>query len=432
MPIETDNSFFQLASEKTAANTLETAGVLIKSEAAVMDMQASALNDVHEYWTYLSIAFTFTVVFVCSIFAFCTDDNCWARSHVLLFKMKHGVKIGESPVKQTSPLGGLLFVLFVITAVALSTAQFLEFWFAGFDMHSHYMLNVQSKEPPMAKLELQIRAGGVPPAMCSRDSISLQLGSLVTALTACSTPSADYFDSCADPLPCVQSEDDGVCSIRLCHKQTKVYNTRKFTVKYNTFVTALETFVRVESALPDQTNSIRVQFWPKSELENAHSPESTLTGNISSTIKFQPEQYVSHFNGTQRSGYQVAAHFESQQAQASAQPAVGVDWPVFVVAFMPMPGVENVSVDSTRTYLAIALKILNSLSSLVGAFGFVLYKTSRRYMSYRKAKQEAEAEIGEDPDHEYQKFEEIDHDLVGSYEAPELALIPLSVEASSN
>ena len=413
MPIENDNPFFQLASEKTASNTLETAEVLIKAEAAVMDMQASALDDVHEYWTYLSIAFTFTVVLVCFIFACCTDDNCWIRSQVL-FKMKHGVEIGESPVKQTSPLGGLFFVLFVITAVVLSTAQFLEFWFAGFDMHSHSVLNVQSKQPPMAKLELQIRAGGVPPAMCSRDSISLQLGSLATALTACSTPSAD---SCADPLPCVQSEDDGVCSIRLCHKQTKVYKTRTFTVKYNTFVTALEAFVQVESALPEQTNSIRVQFWPKSELENVHSPDSTLSGNISSAIKFQPEQYVSHFNGTQRSGYQVAAHFESQQAQASAQPVVGVDWPVFVVAFMPMPGVENVSVDSTTTSLAFALKVLNSLSSLVGAFGFLLYKTSRRYMSYRKAKQEAEAEIGEDPDHGYQPFEEVD--LMGSYEASE-------------
>ena len=280
MPLDKDSSMLQLENEKTASITLETTEVLIKSEAASMDMQNSAMSQVHTYWTYLSIVYSFVILVVCSIFVWCPNEALWTKGQVLLFTMKHSVKMGESPVKQKSPLGGLFVILFVITAITLSIAQYLEFLFAGFDVHWHYMLNMQSKQPPIAKIELQIRAGGIPLGMCNNNSISLQLGSLFpskpdAALGTCPFAAGDdYFHLCANALPCVQWEGNGVCSVRMCQKRDSVYNTRLFTVKYNTFVTALETNVRVSSALPDQTSSIRVQFRPKSQrgMYSTYSP----------------------------------------------------------------------------------------------------------------------------------------------------------------
>jgi len=357
----------------SATNPLETAEVFIKSDAALVDMNDSSMKQVRTYWTYLSIGFISLASTVYLIFMTCGNDAFWIRCQVLLFSMKHHVKMGESPVKQKSPRGGMFVVQFSITAATLTIAQYLEFWYAGYDIHSN-QINKQSKEPPMAKIELQIRAGGIPRDMCNNNTLALQMrhffssNSVAAPLAACPSNllAADYFDLCADAPPCVQWEDDNVCSIRMCRKQTTAYHTTMFRVKYKTFVTALEAHVRVSSALPKQTNSVRIQFWPKSKWD------TTLTGNINASIKFQPEQYVNNVNGTEATGYRVAAYFDSQQARASREPKLSIDWPTFSVSFDHLPKVEYITVDPTTTHLAFALKIFTSLNALYSGFGFVL------------------------------------------------------------
>ena len=387
----------------SAFNPLETARVFIKSDAAFVDMNDSSLKQVRKYWEYLSIAFVSLVLTVYVIFVTSDNDAFWIRCQVLLFSMKHHVKMGESPVKQKSARGGMFVVQFAITAVTLTIAQYLEFWYAGYDIHTN-QINKQSKEPPMAKLELQIRAGGITRDMCNNNTLALQMrhffssNSVAAPLAECSS------DLCADALPCVQtpclSYCDGVCSIRMCRKETSAYDTTLFRVKYKTFVTALEADVRVSSALPEQTNSIRVQFWPESKWD------TTLTGNINASINFQPEQYVNNVNGTEAAGYRVAAYFESQQARASRRPRLSIDWPTFSVSFHHLPKVECITVDPTTTHLAFALKVFTSLTACYSGFGFVLKigvfkRLSGRCREYFGPEQELEVD-----DDEYQLLED--------------------------